>query len=231
MSLFYFRTTGFPTTSWREVGKKLNSTKFEIRSETWLGLVVFDELDVFNGPCQTDSLVAYLDWHMDWGYLGDDLLPICLQGTVRSAWASSVWCIYRTTKQMRETILALLKGLYQSVYQKIQHFRRWQGFSPRPNKLGLLRLMEYYCYYWHTTAAVSMLYQFNSTKKETEKAIKKDGFSLLRSFSSASIFLTNLCLISCQSSRCPPKCLWQSHVSLLDVQSHLGYPKNVDGRR
>ena len=34
------------------------------------GMVVFDELDVFNGPCQTDSLVAYLDWHMDLGYLG-----------------------------------------------------------------------------------------------------------------------------------------------------------------
>ena len=33
-------------------------------------MVVFGELDVFNGPCQTDSLVAYLDWHMDLGYFG-----------------------------------------------------------------------------------------------------------------------------------------------------------------
>ena len=112
-------------------------------------------------------------------------------------------------------------------YQKIQHFRRWQGFSPRPNKLGLLLLMEYYCYYWHTTAAtISILYQFNSTKKENEKAIKKDGIYLPWEVEKHSIFLTNLCLISC-----PPLCFWQSHVSLLDVQSHLGYPKNVDGRR
>ena len=148
MSLFYFRTTGFPTTSWREVGKKLNSTKtsaqFEIRSETWRGLVVFDELDVFNGPCQTDSLVAYLDWHMDWGYLGDDLLPICLQGTVRSARASSVWCIYRQQSKCEKLYWLFWKGyirVFTWFYQKIQHFRRWQGFSPRPNKLGLLRLM------------------------------------------------------------------------------------------
>ena len=59
----------FSTTSWKRVGINL---PFSLKSDlkTWLGIVVFDELDVFNGPCQTDSLVAYLDWHMDLGYLG-----------------------------------------------------------------------------------------------------------------------------------------------------------------
>ena len=49
-----------------------------------------------------------------------------------------------------------------------------------------------------------LLYQFNSTKKENEKARK------------ALVVPQNVCD--------------GAHVSLLDVQSHLGYPKNVDGR-
>ena len=153
-------------------------------------MAVFDELDVFNGPCQTDSLVAYFDWHMDLGYLGDDLLPIRLEGTFRSAWSSSVWYIYRQ----------------QSKCEKL-YWLFWKGYITR------YKILEHKC---------------NTTTERKWESNKERCI-----FFSASIFLINLCLISWDSWLsvvCPPNVCHKAHLSLLDVQSHLDSPKNVDGR-
>ena len=92
---------------------------FSLQSDLkkWHGMLVFDDFDVFNGPCQTDSLVAYLDWHMDSGCFGHDLLPIRLKGAVRSAWASSAWYIdwKQSSGQVSGMILTSVGSWYSLV--------------------------------------------------------------------------------------------------------------------
>ena len=95
----------------------LRTLLFSLKSNLLLWLVVFDELDVFNGPCQTVILVAYLDWHMDLGYLVDDLLPICLKGTAGSVWPSSVWYIYRQQTKCEKLYWLFWKGYIREFTQ------------------------------------------------------------------------------------------------------------------
>ena len=175
----------FSTTSWKRVGINL---PFSLKSDlkTWLGIVVFDELDVFNGPCQTDSLVAYLDWHMDLGYLGQ---MIYYQSASRGQSGQSWPPQYDTSSDNKA--------------------------NARNYKLGL---------FWTDQQQQPTFGDFHSDDTIGQHSL----FKVLYSLQPHSSWTFAWPVHSWHPSKCWPPKIWQTTVSLLDVQSHLK-SKNVDG--